>query len=136
MADKSSSLNHKAWMRFKRNRAAMFGLAIVVAAFLMAVFAYQLAPDHSPDANEQNLPLEMVAPGHKVLMLHIYKPANKNDDRNFLQKFFGGTPALYESVPILDDYRLKKDLMYVNVFKGSACGRCGISFFVRSEEFS
>jgi ABC-type microcin C transport system permease subunit YejE len=44
----SGSLNHKAWMRFKRNKAAMFGLIVVGAVFFIAVFAYQLAPDHLP----------------------------------------------------------------------------------------
>ena len=113
-----NSLNHKAWLRFKRNRAAMFGLLVVVLTLFMAVFAYQLAPDHSPDANEQNLVLEMMPPGYKTLMLNIRKPQGKTDERNFLQRFFSGRPSHFESVPILSDFKLKKELMYVLVYKG------------------
>ncbi|MCW3125231.1 MAG: Peptide transporter, partial [Bacteroidetes bacterium] len=52
MSDKNS-LNHKAWMRFKRNKVAVFGLGVIIITFLIAVFAYQIAPDKTPDANEQ-----------------------------------------------------------------------------------
>ena len=105
-------------MRFKRNRAAMFGLVVVIAAFLMAVFAYELAPDHSPDANEQNLPLAMMPPGYKILMLHLHKPNNALRERGLLQNFFMGRPSPLESVPILDNFRLKQDMMYVSAYKG------------------
>ena len=118
MTDQRSSLNHKAWMRFKRNKAAMGGLVIIVLTFFMAVFAYQLAPDNSPDANEQNLALEMMPPGFKIRMLHIFKAQRYTADRSLLSNVWEGKPLPYESIPILEDYRMKKDYMYVAVYKG------------------
>ena len=58
----SQSLNAKAWKRLKRNRSAMFGLVIIVISVLLAFFAYALAPDNSPSANEQILQLETHPP--------------------------------------------------------------------------
>ena len=43
----------KAWRRFRRNRPALFGLWFIVLAILVSVFGYAIAPDHSPDANNQ-----------------------------------------------------------------------------------
>lgn len=107
-------------MRFKRNKAAMFGLFVIIGVFLMAIFAYQLAPDHSPDANEQTLQLEMMPPGSKVLMLYIRKPQteiNSTTSHRF-KNFFFGTPSGYDMIPILDSFKLKKDFIYVFVYKG------------------
>ena len=39
------------WKKLRRNKGAVFGLCIIVLAFLMAVFAYVVAPDSTPDAN-------------------------------------------------------------------------------------
>jgi peptide/nickel transport system permease protein len=111
-----TSLNYKAWMRFKRNKAAMFGLVVVIITFLTAVFAYQLAPDNSPDANEQTLSLEMMPPGFHILTLYICKPQVKSNHN--LHDFFLGYPSQYDMVPILDNYRLKKEFMYLSIYKG------------------
>ena len=107
-------------MRFKRNKAAMFGLYVIVAVFFMAIFAYQLAPDHTPDANEQTLQLEMMPPGTRMLMLYMHKPGPMStiniSDR--FRNFFFGSPAQYDMLPILGNYRLKKNFMYLTVYKG------------------
>jgi peptide/nickel transport system permease protein len=70
MSDKNS-LNHKAWMRFRRNKVAMSGLVVICVAFMVAVFAYEIAPDHTPDANEQMLPLAMAPPNTRMLVLEL-----------------------------------------------------------------
>lgn len=117
--DGSVSLNQKAWMRFKRNKAAMFGLLVIAGVLFLAVFAYQLAPDHSPDANEQILTLEMMPPGSKILMLYLRKPsipvASISDRFNH---FFFGSPLGYNTIPILDSFKLKKEYVYVFLYKG------------------
>ena len=98
----------------------MFGLYVIVAVFFMAIFAYQLAPDHTPDANEQTLQLEMMPPGTRMLMLYMHKPGPMStiniSDR--FRNFFFGSPAQYDMLPILGNYRLKKDFMYLTVYKG------------------
>jgi peptide/nickel transport system permease protein len=107
-------------MRFRRNKAAVFGLYVIVAVFLTAVLAYQLAPDHSPDANEQVLQLEMAPPGTKALMLYLRKSEKvaDTDTKGRIRHFFFGTPSPYDIIPILDNFRLKKEFLYVSVYKG------------------
>jgi peptide/nickel transport system permease protein len=98
----------------------MFGLFVIVAVLMMAVFAYQLAPDHSPDANEQTLQLEMMPPGSKVMMLYMRKPQTEiapGISERF-ENFFFGYPSGYDMIPILDSFKLKKDFLYVFVYKG------------------
>jgi peptide/nickel transport system permease protein len=96
----------------------MFGLVVILAVFLMAVFAYQLAPDSTPDANEQTLQLEMMPPGSKVLMLYLFKTKTGINTSSRFRNLFFGTPAGYDMIPILDKFKLKKDYMYVYVYKG------------------
>ena len=107
-------------MRFKRNKAAMFGLYVIVGVFFIAIFAYQLAPDHTPDANEQTLQLEMMPPGTRMLMIYMRKPGQKPiiTISDCFRNFFFGRPAQYDMLPILGNYRLKKDFMYLTVYKG------------------
>jgi peptide/nickel transport system permease protein len=120
MEQVGTSLNQKAWKRFKRNRAAMFGLVIVVLSFLIAVFAYQLAPDNTPDANDQVLELEMRPPGFHITLLKLSKALSaQTSHRSVIDKLFGGIPAQYETVPITG-YKMKKDFTYVSVYRGES----------------
>jgi hypothetical protein len=118
MSDKNS-LNHKAWLRFKRNKVAVGGLAVIILTFLIAVFAYEIAPDNTPDANEQTLPIEMSRPGSIVRFLILRKPFKAEVNGHSLEHFFFGTPSLYERIPIMA-FRMKYEFMYVDVYKGKS----------------
>ena len=61
----------KSWLRFRRNRPAMFGLCFIVVAVVIAFFAYWLAPDNSPDANTQIPEIALQPPGFKVELVPI-----------------------------------------------------------------
>ncbi|HEX3766856.1 MAG TPA: ABC transporter permease, partial [Puia sp.] len=43
-----TSIQSDTWRRLKKNRGAVFGMIIIVLSLLTALFAYFLAPDHSP----------------------------------------------------------------------------------------
>ena len=47
----------------------MVGLVFIVFSFLLAIFAYFIAPDNSPFANQMHLELSKIDPGTKVLFL-------------------------------------------------------------------
>jgi peptide/nickel transport system permease protein len=104
-------------MRFKRNKAAMFGLFVIAAVFFIAVSAYRLAPDDTPDANEQTLALAMMPPGYSTLMLYIPKPLVKTTTAQRFRNFFLGSPSRLNMMPIVK-YKLKLDFMYVYEYKG------------------
>lgn len=60
---------HKTWTRLSKNRWAMAGLCIIAAAFLACVFAYMIAPDCSPDANDMTVEIGGKPPGFSIRML-------------------------------------------------------------------
>lgn len=108
-------IDNKARQRFKRNKSAMAGLAIVLIATFLAVFCYVLAPDNSPSANEQILEIETHAPGFSIAFLKVPK-ANKKDE-NFISGFFNGFEKQFRLVPIAG-YVFKNDSVVAEVYKG------------------
>jgi len=107
----SQSLNAKAWKRLKRNRSAMFGLVIIILSVLLAFFAYALAPDNSPAANEQILQLETHPPGFSIKILK--KPREGAQSSNLLMGLWNGFAKDYEPMPVTG-YSFKQDsLLYI-----------------------
>lgn len=62
------------WHALKRNGAAMVCMAIIGAALFTAVFAYWIAPDHSPFANRMMVELAGKHPGYQQRFLALAKP--------------------------------------------------------------
>jgi len=96
----------------------MFGLYVIIGVLFMAIFAYELAPDDTPDANEQALSLEMMPPGTRTMMLYMVKPIIRISISDRFRYFFLGTPPRYDRIPILKNFRIKKEFVYVSVYKG------------------
>ncbi len=115
--ENSQSLNQKAWKRFKRNTSAMAGLVLILLSFVIAIFAYQFAPDGTPDANEQVLELETHPPGFKIDLLSVKKNIHEPQKTSFLSAFFNGKPNDCYLVPI-NKMETKGDSIYVEVYKG------------------
>jgi ABC-type dipeptide/oligopeptide/nickel transport system permease subunit len=113
----SDSLNKKAWARFKRNKSAMIGFALIAVCTLIAVFAYQITPDSTPDANEQILELETHPPGFKIDMLAVKKERSENSG-NAINSFFFGTTSAYYYVPIIG-YKISGDDIKATAYKGA-----------------
>lgn len=108
-------IDNKARQRFRRNKSAMAGLAIVLIATFLAIFCYVLAPDNSPSANEQILEIETHSPGFSIAFLKVPK-ANKKEE-NFINGFFNGFEKQYRLVPIVG-YVFKNDSVVAEVYKG------------------
>jgi peptide/nickel transport system permease protein len=72
-----------AWGKFKQNRWAMVSLWFLVLVLLLAVFAYLVMPDNSPDANQQTLQIGAQKPGFSVTVAKIPKP-QADAEGNFL----------------------------------------------------
>src|ERR1700721_2486514 len=111
----SKSLNEKAWKRLKRNRSAMFGLAVIIFATLLAICAYVVAPDNSPSANEQILQLETHPPGFSILILkRRYEGASAT---GVIAGMVSGFAKNYELIPI-NSYKFVKDSLQIMEYKG------------------
>ena len=80
-----------AWKRFRSNKLGMVSCGFVLLWALMALFAYLIIPDKTPNANRQILEISTKKPGFEVDMLMIPKetPPQKTP---FLEFLFNGRP--------------------------------------------
>lgn len=83
---------HTSLQKFLRNTPAVFAAAIIVAAVIIAVFAYRIAPDNSRHADRQTVEIQSKKPG-------------------FLQQFLLLRDG--SRVPV-SSYRQRNDSVYVN----------------------
>jgi peptide/nickel transport system permease protein len=80
-----------AWKRFRSNKLGMLSCFYVVVWALLALFAYLVIPDKTPNANRQLLEISTKKPGFEVDMLMLPKemPPTKTP---FLRFLFNGRP--------------------------------------------
>jgi len=112
---KSTSLNQKAWRRLKRNKSAMFGLAIIVFSVALALLAYVVSPDNSPSGNEQILQLETHPPGFSIQILK--KPKASYNPTGVLEGIKNGFVTDYEPIPIVN-YRVEGNTLFYTEYRG------------------
>ena len=62
-----------AWKRFRSNKLGMVSLGFVILWALLALFAYFIIPDKTPNANRQILEISTKKPGFEVDMLMVPK---------------------------------------------------------------
>ena len=92
-----------AWKRLKKSKPAVFGMLIIGVAILISVFAYQLAPDNTPDANEMLPEIALAPPGFSIEFLKVKKDAEENS-ASFVSRFFSGTENSYRMIPVLNHH--------------------------------
>lgn len=97
----SKSLSYHAWQRLKKNKFAIFGMLIILAATLIALMGPVIRPDSSPKANNQILEITTRKPGFKIDLLKIRKNEEKQS-RGFWALFSTGLESNYKLVPIYD----------------------------------
>lgn len=94
----SSWINQNVRRKLKRNITAVISFAIIVVSFLLAVFAYIIAPDHSPNANFQIPEIQGKPPGYKQTFLKI--PTDVKKSESWLKQAVSGKPAPFQLVPV------------------------------------
>lgn len=92
--------NRSVWQRLLRNRGAVFGLVIIGLALIVAVFAYQLAPDSSPYANRMIVEIDGQSPGFTMQFLRVPSEQEKGKASLF-QRWLYGVPDTFQYIPIL-----------------------------------
>jgi len=97
--------------KLRRNKAASVSLYIVTAAFLMAVFAYFIAPEHSPNANRMIPEIGSMKPGFTIQLLQV-KRTNQTPNSSFFDRLINGEEDAYTFIPITS-YTIKgSDIHY------------------------
>ena len=94
----SMSISQQTWIRFKNDRLAMFGLALIVLAATISVLGYLITPDSTPFANDQKPELHIKSPGFEahLVLLKKNEPAHS---RNIFNKMVFGEVSDFASIP-------------------------------------
>lgn len=93
----SESISKQAWLRFKRDNLAMFGLSLIVMATLISVLGYLITPDSTPYANDQKPELHIKKPGF-VSHLLLLKKNESAHSKNIFSKMLFGEVGDYSSI--------------------------------------
>lgn len=102
------------WQRLKRKKTAMAGLVVIGMSVLLAVFAYFVSPDNSPNANRMIVEIGGRKPGFTQQFLLL--PIRDNLPRgSFLHQLLYGKRDRYEHIPI-EGYQVFHDSIVVNKY--------------------
>ena len=104
------SPNQEAWLRFKKNKPAVFGLLVIFAATIVAVLGYLISPDQTPNVNEQIPELALKAPGFQVTLLAIRKNRTIRK-RSIVGKMLYGQENPYKFVPV-NNFEIREDKIF------------------------
>ena len=100
--------------RLLRNKGAFFGLVVICAALVVAVIAYFIAPDRSPDANRIIVEIGGRKPGFSQLFLLVRKQQAPPSVSFFHQLLYGREDA-FDYMPI-NSYSVQGDSVIVEKF--------------------
>jgi peptide/nickel transport system permease protein len=110
------SPNQKALKRLWRNRPALAGLFFIGFTILVALFGYVLAPDSSPNANNQSLSVALKNMGFEISVLKLRKN-RELEQPHFFKKILRGAPSIYEEIPI-NNLEFQGDSVVVENYAG------------------
>ena len=104
-----------AWKRFRSNKLGMVSLGFVILWALLAIFAYVIIPDKTPNANRQILEISTKKPGFEVDMLMVPKetPPVKT---SFLDFLLNGRPDECIYLPF-DSLQINKETTTVFLYQ-------------------
>jgi peptide/nickel transport system permease protein len=102
------------WIRLRRNKGALFGLVIIGLSLFVALTAYLIAPDPSPDANRMIVEIGGHKPGFSQMFLCL-KRSRAPQPASFLHRMISGREDRYTYIPI-DSYSQKDDSLIVQKY--------------------
>ena len=104
-----------AWKRFRSNKLGMVSCGFVLLWALLALFAYLVIPDKTPNANRQILEISTKKPGFEIDMLMVPKetPPAKTP---FFQFLFNGRPDDCIYLPF-DSLQINKETTTVFLYQ-------------------
>jgi len=101
MPQQERSISKQTWKRLKKNKGAMFGLVVIIISTLVAIFAYIIAPDNTPNADMQTVEIQAKKPGYRQTFLKISNDQKVNS--SWFSKLLYGQTADYRLIPITGD---------------------------------
>jgi ABC-type dipeptide/oligopeptide/nickel transport system permease subunit len=110
MTFQANSLTQKAYKNILRNKTALAGLAFIILSFFVALFAYWLAPDPSPNANRMILEISGHSPGFTMQFLKLKKDNQSSTD--IIERTVSGIPDAYTYIPIIS-HKVRGDSLII-----------------------
>lgn len=110
--------------KLRRNKTASVSLYVVIASFLMAVFAYFIAPEHSPNANRMIPEIGSMKPGFTIQLLQV-KRTSQTPHTSFFEKLIGGEEDQNTFIPITS-YQIKSDTIYYQKYIDEGITEAGV----------
>jgi ABC-type dipeptide/oligopeptide/nickel transport system permease subunit len=102
------------WRRLKKNKGALIGIAIIALAILVAIFAYWLAPDGSPNANRMVVEIGGQRPGYTQQFLQL-PHQGKSFSLDFSNGLLGGEYDKFQYIPITS-YQQQGDSLIIQKY--------------------
>lgn len=107
--------NRNIWKKLRRNKGALFGLIVIGAALLVALTAYFIAPDPSPDANRMIVEIGGRRPGFRQTFLLLPKE-RRPAAPSFIDRLLSGKEDANTYVPINGYTKKGMDSLVVEKF--------------------
>jgi ABC-type dipeptide/oligopeptide/nickel transport system permease subunit len=98
MADRTN----KIWRRLLKNKIAVIGMIVIAICFFIAVFAYFISPDSSPNANRMIVEIGGQKPGFTHQFYKI--PKEVITETSFLNRLINGKKDNFEYIPVGEEY--------------------------------
>ncbi|GAC1481618.1 MAG: hypothetical protein NVS1B13_03960 [Flavisolibacter sp.] len=117
-------LRQSAFSRLKKNKGAMAGLFIIGLAIVVAIFAYFLAPDHTPYANRMILEIGGKKPGFIQHFVLVKKQALST---SFSKRLVTGSPDSYTFIPSTDHFQTKDSVIVQKLIDEGLTERIGFA---------
>lgn len=117
------SPNQKALRRLKKNKPALLGLGLIAFSIVVAIFGYAIAPDSTPNANDQMPTIALKNPGFETTILKVRKNRAVNE-HSLINHFFNGSENAYEMIPI-DNFQILGDSVFFNKYRGNSSFNTG-----------
>ena len=123
-----------AWKRFRSNKLGMVSLGFVILWALLAIFAYLIIPDKTPNANRQILEISTKKPGFEVDMLMVPKetPSAKT---SFLDFLLNGRPDDCIYLPF-DSLHINKETTTVYLYQAEGASSVRTEIVDNTEFFA
>ncbi|MDX5438016.1 MAG: ABC transporter permease, partial [Pontibacter sp.] len=104
--------------RLLQNKPAMFGLAIIVLAVVVALLGYLIMPDSTPNANNGLVQIQKKSPGFSTQVLRIPRAIAVAAETNPLEYLLFGKPVGSTEIPI-ESYTFKGDSLLVQPLRSN-----------------
>lgn len=120
-----------------RNKGALFGLIVIGASIIVALTAYFIAPDTSPEANRIIVEIGGRRPGFRQLFL-LLKKERQPAPVGFIGHLLYGREDEYDYIPI-DRYAIQGDSLIVEKFVDEGVEErrayAGAAYRIRTQTF-